>query len=115
MQLHEEETAKGRLVCSLLPQKGPYNLSMGESRPPTINDCVNFCFVENFLADSDAESNSHRDAIQNKDEKKDNAKGLSVAFDPATGPPEEAPQGKVQLWNIHVLQKYFCFNYLYMG
>ena len=31
MQLHEEENTKGKLVCSLLPQKGPYNLSMGKS------------------------------------------------------------------------------------
>ena len=103
MQLHEEDNAKGRLICSLLPQKGPYNLSMGESQPPTINDHVlhyEFLLVENFLADSDAESNGHKDAIQNKDEKKDNAKGLSVAFDPATGPPEDAPQGKVQLGRI---------------
>jgi len=29
MQLHEEEGSKTKLVCSLLPQKGPYNLSMG--------------------------------------------------------------------------------------
>ena len=93
MQLHEEENAKGRLICSLLPQKGPYNLSMGESLRlhPTIKD--RHC-VENFLADSDAESNVLKDA---KDEKRDNTKGLSVAFDPATGPPEEAPQGKVRL------------------
>ena len=96
MQLHEEENAKGRLICSLLPQKGPYNLSMGEPQPPTINDHCEYLLVENFLADSDAESNGQKDAIH-KDEKKDNAKGLSVAFDPATGPPEEAPQGKVQL------------------
>ena len=29
MQLHEEEGSKTKLICSLLPQKGPYNLSMG--------------------------------------------------------------------------------------
>ena len=61
---------------------------------------MDFCFAENFLADSDAESNGQKDAIHNKDEKKDNAKGLSVAFDPSTGPPEEAPQGKVRPCNI---------------
>ena len=72
---------------------------------PTINNHCEFLLVENFLADSDAESNGHKDTV-NKDEKKDNAKGLSVAFDPATGPPEEAPQGKVQL---------VLLNYLYMG
>ena len=55
---------------------------------------TNLFFLENFLADSDAESNGQKDAVQNKDEKKDN-KGLSVAFDPSAGPPEEAPQGKV--------------------
>lgn len=55
-------------------------------------------FVENFLADSDAESNGQKDAIQHKDDKKEGGnKGLSVAFDPSAGPPEEAPQGKVSM------------------
>lgn len=56
---------------------------------------TNFFFVENFLADSDADSNGQKDAVQNKDERRDN-KGLSVAFDPSAGAPEEAPPpGKV--------------------
>ncbi|XP_065897745.1 protein scribble homolog isoform X3 [Dysidea avara] len=78
MQLHEEEGSKTKLICSLLPQKGPYNLSM-----------------ENFLADSDAESNTQRDAVNNQ-EKHDRQKGLTVAFDPSAGPPEDGgPQSKL--------------------
>ena len=96
MQLHEEDNTKGKLICSLLPQKGPYNLSMGEWSHVPNDHHTELLFVENFLADSDAESNGQKDAIQNREEKKDNTKGLSVAFDPSAGPPEEAPsQGKV--------------------
>jgi len=48
---------------------------------------------ENFLADSDAESNIQRDA----QEKNDRQKGLTVAFDPSAGPPEDAgPHSKVK-------------------
>lgn len=119
MQLHEEENTKGKLICSLLPQKGPYNLSMGKQLNLSAISGIttNFFFVENFLADSDADSNGHKDAIQNKDEKKDN-KGLSVAFDPSAGPPEEASQGKVCMklsrlskYRMHVIlmiHTYFC-------
>jgi len=49
---------------------------------------------ENFLADSDAESNTQRDAVNQ--ERQDRQKGLTVAFDPSAGPPEDAgPQSKV--------------------
>ena len=50
---------------------------------------------ENFLADSDAESNTQRDAVNNQ-ERQDRQKGLTVAFDPSAGPPEDGgPQSKV--------------------
>jgi len=56
---------------------------------------------ENFLADSDAESNIQRDAVHNQ-EKHDRQKGLTVAFDPSAGPPEEAAsQSKVQSALMH--------------
>ena len=65
-----------------------------------MNSCVyELLPAENFLADSDADSNGQKD-VQNREEKRDNVKGLSVAFDPSTGPPEEPSQGKVWKYNV---------------